>query len=75
MGFTGETAMEARAAVPTVNVVVADTVPNVAVMTVVPAPALVARPLLPDVLLISATFADDELQVTTEVMGCVLPSV
>ena len=75
VGFTGETAREAKAAVPTVKVVVADIVPDVAVMTEVPAPALVARPLLPDVLLIIATFAEDELQVTTEVIGCVLPSL
>ena len=75
MGFTGETAREAKAAVPTVNVVVADTFPDVAVMTEIPTPALVARPLLPDVLLMIATLASDELQVTTEVIGCVLPSV
>jgi hypothetical protein len=74
-GFRGEIAMDARAAVPMVNVVVADTTPEVAVMIVVPTPALVAKPLLPEVLLITATVADDELQVTREVMPCLLPSV
>ena len=44
-------------------------------MVVVPTPALVAKPLLPEVLLIIATVADDELQVTTEVIADVLPSV
>jgi hypothetical protein len=43
-------------------------------MIAVPTPALVAKPLLPEVLLIVATVAADELQVTTEVMPCVLPS-
>jgi hypothetical protein len=57
-----------------VNVVVADTAPEVAVMVAVPTPALVAKPLLPATLLIIATVAADELQVTTEVIPCVLPS-
>ena len=66
--FIGEIAMETRTAVPTVRVVVPFTGPRVAVMVVVPSPALVARPLLPEALLIIATAADDELQVTTSVM-------
>jgi hypothetical protein len=73
-GFTGVIANDSRAAVPMVNVVVADTAPEVAVMVAVPTPAVVAKPLLPEALLIIATVAADELQVTTEVMPCVLPS-
>jgi hypothetical protein len=48
---------------------------EVAVIVAVPCPALVARPLVPVVLLTFATFAFDVAHVTTVVMSCVLPSV
>jgi hypothetical protein len=46
-----------------------------AVIVAVPCPELVARPLLPELLLIMATVALLEVQVTVEVTSCVLPSV
>ena len=74
-GFTGETVIELKAALPTVSVVEALTDPDVAVMLVCPVPALVASPLVPAELLMVATGALLELQTTVVVMFCVLPSV
>jgi len=47
----------------------------VAVIFAVPTPALVANPFVPELLLMMATCADDELQVTSDVTSCVLLSV
>ena len=49
--------------------------PEAAVIVVVPSPVLVARPLLPAVLLIVATLVDVELHVTVLVISGVVPSV
>jgi hypothetical protein len=57
----------------TVRVVEADT-PRAAVIVDVPTPTLVARPWLPDELLIVATVGVPEVQVTEFVTFCVLPS-
>ncbi len=57
--------MEDRGAAVTVRVVLAETVPEVAVMVVVPADMAVAKPLLS----ITATEASEELQVTNLVIS------
>ena len=72
--FTGDRAIEDSAAVPTVSVVEPDAVPRVAVMVVGPAPVLIASPLVPAELLMVATAAALEPQLTVVVMFCVLPS-
>ena len=59
--------METIAACPTVREVEAETGPSAAVIFVVPTPALVAKPLVPASLPITATSAADELQVTSVV--------
>ena len=74
-GLAGVTAIETRAAAPTVSVAEPLTEPRVAVMVVCPEPALVASPFVPAELLMVATAAAVELQVTVVVMFCVLPSV
>jgi hypothetical protein len=74
----GEIAIETSAGLLTLMVVEEVTeaeVAEVAVMETVPCPELVAKPLLPGLLLIIATMALLELHVTTEVTSCVLPSV
>ena len=48
--------------------------PNVAVIIVDPVATLVARPLLPEMLLIVAVGTDEEAHVTCVVRFCVLPS-
>ena len=73
--FAGVTVIETRAAAPTVSVVERVTDPRVAVMVVCPEPALVASPFVPAELLMVATAAAVELQLTVVVMFCVLPSV
>ena len=70
-GFVGVTVTETSAAVVTVRVVDPLTVPEVAVMVVVPRPVPVARP--PAVIV--ATPVDDEFQFTVAVRFWVLPSV
>ena len=65
LGLAGVTAMEDRVAEVTVRVVLPATVPEVAVMVVVPAEAAVARP----VLLTVATDGLDEVQVTCVVIS------
>jgi hypothetical protein len=69
-GLAGVTAMEDRVAEPTVRSVLPETVPEVAVMVVVPAARAVASPLL----LIVAVAGLDELQVTWVVISWVVPS-
>ena len=49
--------------------------PEPAVIVVVPTPALAASPCIPELLLMIATVAELELQVTDEVMSWVLLSV
>lgn len=61
-GPCGLISMAARIAVVTVRLPDPTTVPDVALMTVLPLPVLVAIPLLPDVLLTVATVGTDELQ-------------
>ena len=70
-GFAGVTAIETRAALVTVSVVDPLTVPELAVIVVVPVPVAVASPALE----IVATACKEEPQVTVPVMFCVLPSV
>ena len=62
--FTGDTAIEDRAALPRVSVAEPLTEPRVAVMVVCPEPALVASPFVPAELLMVATAAAVELQLT-----------
>lgn len=61
-GLCGEIWMAARIAVATVRLPDPDTEPEVALITVVPLPVLVAIPLFPAVLLTVATVGADELQ-------------
>jgi len=73
--LAGVMAMETKDGPVTLIVLLADMELEVAEMLAVPCPALVASPLLPTALLMIATVAEDELQVTTVVRSCVLPSV
>ncbi len=70
LGSAGVIAMEDRVAEVTVRVVLPETVPEVAVIVVVPAVTAVARPLLS----ITATIVLDELQLACVVISCVVPS-
>jgi hypothetical protein len=70
----GDIAIFVRDAALTVRLAVPDTEPESAVMVVVPAPVLVAKPALPAELLMVATFAAKELQCTVVVTSCVVPS-
>jgi hypothetical protein len=63
-GLAGVIAMDTSVAGVTVNVVDPDLLPNVAVIVVEPAVTDVARPLEPDALLMVATPAVSEFQVT-----------
>src|SRR5713101_3608375 len=67
--FAGVTASETNAAAATVRVVEPVTLPDVALMVVVPVPTLAAKPVWP----IVATLIADELQFTELVRFCVLP--
>jgi hypothetical protein len=58
----------------TVSVAVSETLPDVAVIVVEPAATEVAKPLEPAALLMAATAASDELQVTVIVRSCVVLS-
>lgn len=71
---TGETVIVPSTACVTVSVVEPETPPKSAPIVVVPTPTDVASPLDPDVLLIVATPVFEELQVTEEVMSCVVLS-
>ena len=75
-GVGGVTSIEASVAALTVSAAAgAVTPPRLAVTSVEPAPAEVARPLEPAALLILATVLFVEFQVTTLVRSCVEPSV
>jgi hypothetical protein len=67
--------MDTSVAAVTVSVVEPDLLPDVAVIVVEPATTDVANPLEPAALLMAATPAVDELQVTTVVRFCVVLSV
>jgi hypothetical protein len=69
-GFAGATAIDTRAAGPTVNEVVPVTLPEVAEIWDVPCAAPLARPL--DVMV--ATLVSDDVQVAEVLRSCVLPS-
>lgn len=71
----GATEIATNAALPTVSVAELDIDPIVAEIVADPCAALVAIPLLPLALLITATLLDEEAQVAVEVTSCVLPSV
>jgi hypothetical protein len=51
------------------------TLPRAALMVLEPVPTEVARPFEPDALLMVATFVLAEVQVTVDVMFCVLESL
>jgi hypothetical protein len=70
-GLAGVTAIETRVAAVTVSVVDPVTLPEVAVMVVVPTPVDVANPAFE----IVATPAAEELHVAVPVRFCVLPSL
>ena len=70
-GMAGATAIDTKVAVVTVSVVELLTDPDVAVMVVLPRPALTANPETPS---ITATDGEDELQLT-EGRSWVLPSL
>jgi len=70
LGLSGVTAIEDKAAAFTVRIVFPEILPEAAVMVVLPAATPVARPLL----LIVATDALDELQVTWVVISWLVPS-
>jgi hypothetical protein len=74
LGLAGVIAMDTSVAAVTVSVVDPDLPPNVAVIVVEPAVTDVARPLEPDALLMVATPAVNEFQVTDVVRFCVVPS-
>ena len=72
---TGEIVIAVMAGWPTARDVDAVTCPNVAVIFAVPTPAVVANPLDPELLLMTATCVVEEAQVTSDVTSCVPPSV
>jgi hypothetical protein len=71
----GLTAIDTMTAWPTVSEVEPATEPKLAAIFAVPTPELVAKPLVVGLLLMMATCADDELQVTSDVTSWALPSV
>jgi hypothetical protein len=73
--LAGVTVIETRVTAFTVSVVFPETLPSVAVIMVVPAATDVARPFDPLALLIVATPALDELQVTWVVRSCFVLSL
>lgn len=70
----GVTSIDSNTAGVTVSVVVPETLPNVALIVVVPTPAEVASPLEPAVLLMVETRPFEELQETDDVIFCVVVS-
>jgi hypothetical protein len=74
-GLAGVTAIETSWGAPTVSIVLALTDPIVAVIVAEPTPELTADPCDPVLLLITATVADELVQVTFVVMSFVLWSV
>src|SRR5438105_11764975 len=71
-GLAGVTTIDASAAPVTVSIVELLIDPDVAVIVVVPVPALVASPCVPVLLLITATLVSDELHTTVVVTSCML---
>jgi hypothetical protein len=67
VGFAGVMRIETKEVPVTVRVVEPDTEPSVAVIVVGPVPTVVARPLLPEPLLIDATEELLDCHVTAEV--------
>ena len=63
LGLVGDTLIETSVAAVTVNVVLPEIRPDVAVIVVEPGATTVARPLEPAVLLTEATAFDEEVQV------------
>ena len=74
LGLVGVTAMDTSVAGVTVSVVDPDILPVVAVIVVEPAAAEATSPLEPAALLMAATAAADEFQVTAVVRSCVVLS-
>ncbi len=74
-GLAGFTAIDTRAAAVTVSVVIPETVPELAEIVAMPVLTLVASPLEPDVLLMVAMVASEELQCAVAVRSCVDLSV
>jgi hypothetical protein len=74
LGLVGLTAMDTSVAEVTVSKVEPDMLPDAAVIVVEPAATEVANPLEPAALLMVATAAVDELQVTVIVKSCVVLS-
>jgi hypothetical protein len=74
LGLVGVTEMDISVAEVTVRVVVPEMLPDVAVIVVEPAAAPVANPLESAALLMTATAASDELQITDVVRSCVVLS-
>ena len=70
----GLTAIDSKDAGATVKFVCALWAPNIAVIDVVPAPAVVATPCAPEALLITATDGCEDPHVTVVVRSWVLPS-
>ncbi len=71
LAVAGVTAIETSVAALTVNVVVAETLPDAAVMVTEPAATDAASPLEPAALLIVAMAVFEELQTTNDVRFCV----
>ena len=63
-GLVGDTVIELSEALETLSVAVPDTLPELAVIVVVPPATAVATPFVPDVLLIVATVGAEEPHVT-----------
>ena len=74
LGLVGFTDMETSVAEVTVSEFEPDMLPDTAVIVVEPAATEVANPLEPAALLMPATAASDELQVTVVVTSCVVLS-
>ena len=74
LALAGVIAMDTRVAEVTVSVVEPDILSDVAVIVVEPAATEVANPLEPATLLMAATAALDEFQVTVVVRSCVVLS-
>ena len=70
-GFAGVTAIDTRAAGPTVSVVLPVTAPTVALICALPCAGPLARP--PAVMVATAVF--DDAQVAAPVTTCIDPSV
>ena len=64
-----------RVAGVTVNPVDPETLPRLAEMFVVPTDAVLARPSVPRLLLMTAVALDEDAQVTIAVMSLLVPSV